>query len=161
MIWMGCSFGVFIVFWNFCIIVGVGKKNVFFDIDFKDEDWWMVFVLGVIFGGFIGVYLFMSLEVVVIFVEMIVYFKVDFGISYFQGNGFLLIEVFNYINFKGIIFIIIGGFLVGFGVCYGWGCIFGYVILGLLYLQFFLFIMVIGFFIGGLFMIWVIMLFIF
>ena len=157
MTWMGRSFGVSTAFRNFCTIAGAGKKNAFFDIDLKDEDWRMAFVLGAILGGFIGAHLLTSPEAVAISAETIAHLKADFGISYPQGNGFLPTEGFNYTNPKGIILTIIGGFLVGFGARYGRGCTSGHAISGLSHLQLPSLITVIGFFIGGLLMTWVIM----
>ena len=59
--------------------------------------------------------------------------------------------------FCGIFLALIGGFLVGFGARYGDGCTSGHAITGLSHLQFSSLITVIGFFIGGLLMTWVIL----
>lgn len=56
MIWMGCSFGVFIIFKVFCSVVGVGKVFDFFKMDVKEEMWWIVFVIGGLIGGYIVIY---------------------------------------------------------------------------------------------------------
>ena len=157
MTWMGRSFGVSTAFSNFCTMAGAGKKIPFFDINLKEEDWRMAFVAGSILGGFIGAHLLASPEAVAISAETITHLKEDLGIGYPQGNGFLPTEVFNYTNPKGIILTIIGGFLVGFGARYGRGCTSGHAISGLSHLQLPSLLTVIGFFIGGLLMTWVIM----
>ena len=157
MTWMGRSFGVSTAFRNFCTMAGAGKKHPFFDINLKDEDWRMAFVLGAILGGFIGAHLLTSPEAVAISESTITHLKDNFGMSYPQGGGFLPTEVFNFTNPKGIILTIIGGFLVGFGARYGRGCTSGHAITGLSHLQLPSLLTVIGFFIGGLLMTWVIM----
>ena len=157
MTWMGRSFGVSTAFRNFCTMAGAGKKHAFFDINLKDEDWRMAFVLGGILGGFIGAHFLTSPEAVAISSSTITHLQEDFGMSYPQGRGFLPTELFNFTNPKGIILTIIGGFLVGFGARYGRGCTSGHAITGLSHLQLPSLITVIGFFIGGLLMTWVIM----
>ena len=157
MTWMGRSFGVSTAFRNFCTIAGAGKKHPFFDINLKDEDWRMAFVLGAVLGGFIGAHLLTSPEAVAISSDTIAHLKENFGMSYPQGGGFLPTEVFSFTNPKGVILTIIGGFLVGFGARYGRGCTSGHAITGLSHLQLPSLLTVIGFFIGGLLMTWVIM----
>ncbi|MEL6836759.1 MAG: YeeE/YedE thiosulfate transporter family protein [Bacteroidota bacterium] len=161
MTWMGRSFGVSTAFRNFCTIAGAGKKHPFFDINLKDEDWRMAFVLGAVLGGFVGAHLLTSPEAVAISSDTIAHLKENFGMSYPQGGGFLPTEVFNFTNPKGIILTIIGGFFVGFGARYGRGCTSGHAITGLSHLQLPSLLTVIGFFIGGLIMTWWIMPFIF
>jgi len=157
MTWMGRSFGVSTAFSNFCTMAGAGKRHAFFDIDLKDENWRLAFVLGSVLGGFITVYFLGSPEAVAISESTISHLKEDFGMAYPQGDGFLPTEIFNFFNPKGIILAIIGGFLVGFGARYGRGCTSGHAITGLSHLQLPSLITVIGFFIGGLLMTWVIM----
>jgi len=157
MTWMGRSFGVSTAFRNFCTIAGAGKKHPFFDINLKDEDWRMAFVLGAVLGGFVGAHLLTSPEAVAISSDTIAHLKENFGMSYPQGGGFLPTEVFNFTNPKGIILTIIGGFFVGFGARYGRGCTSGHAITGLSHLQLPSLLTVIGFFIGGLIMTWWIM----
>lgn len=157
MTWMGRSFGVSTAFRNFCTIAGAGKKHPFFDINLKEEDWRMAFVLGAVLGGFIGAHLLTSPEAVAISSSTIAHLKENFDMSYPQGGGFLPTEVFNFTNPKGIVLTIIGGFLVGFGARYGRGCTSGHAITGLSHLQLPSLLTVIGFFIGGLTMTWLIM----
>ena len=58
-----------------------------------------------------------------------------------------------YSDFKSIILLVIGGFLVGFGARYAGGCTSGHAISGLSNLQLPSLIAVLGFFVGGLFMV--------
>jgi len=68
-------------------------------------------------------------------------------------------SIFNW-NFllsgKGLILFLGGGFLIGFGTRYAGGCTSGHAISGLSNLQLPSLIAVIGFFIGGLFITWLI-----
>jgi uncharacterized membrane protein YedE/YeeE len=71
------------------------------------------------------------------------------------GKTFLPESIFsisNLASFQGILFMIIGGFLVGFGTRYAGGCTSGHAISGLSNLQIPSLIAVVGFFIGGLLM---------
>lgn len=58
---------------------------------------------------------------------------------------------------QGLIMLLLGGFLVGFGVRYANGCASGHAISGLSNLQWPSLIAVIGFFTGGLIMTWLIL----
>lgn len=156
MTWMGKSFGVSTAFKNFCTMAGAGRVNQFFNFDVKSEYWRMVFVLGAISGGFVASTFLASPEAVGISQQTIAHLK-EWNISYPQGGGFLPTEVFNFSNTLGVILTIIGGFLVGFGARYGDGCTSGHAISGLSHLQLPSLITVIGFFIGGLTMTWLIM----
>jgi uncharacterized membrane protein YedE/YeeE len=62
---------------------------------------------------------------------------------------------------QGIVLIVIGGFLIGFGSKYGGGCTSGHAIMGLADLQLPSLIAVVGFFVGGLVMTHVLFPFIF
>jgi uncharacterized membrane protein YedE/YeeE len=157
MTWMGRSFGVSTTFENFCSLAGAGKKLDFFKVDIKEQYWRFAFVGGAILGGFIATHLLVNPEVVDISASTIAHLQQDFGMSYPQGGGFLPTEIFNFTNPKGIILSIIGGFLIGFGARYGKGCTSGHAITGLSHLQLPSLITVIGFFIGGLVMTWLIM----
>ena len=64
-------------------------------------------------------------------------------------------------TFKGFLILLIGGILVGFGARYAGGCTSGHAISGLSSLQLPSLIAVIGFFIGGLIMVHLILPFIF
>jgi uncharacterized membrane protein YedE/YeeE len=64
-------------------------------------------------------------------------------------------------SLKGLLILIVGGFLVGFGSRYAGGCTSGHAISGLSNLQIPSLIAVIGFFIGGLIMTHLILPFIF
>ena len=154
--WMGRSFGVSTAFRNFCTMAGAGRKYEFFNVDLSEEDWRLAFVLGAIGGGFIAAQFLPSPELVAISTATISHLS-EWQINYPQGNGFLPTEIFSFTNPKGILLTIVGGFLVGFGARYGRGCTSGHAITGLSHLQLPSLLTVIGFFIGGLTMTWLIM----
>ena len=156
MTWMGRTFGVSSTFRNLCTIAGAGKKYSFFNIDMKNEYWRMLFILGAISGGFIASNFLQSPDAVAISSSTISHLQ-EWGLEYPQGNGFLPTELFNFENPLGVVLTIIGSFLVGFGARYGKGCTSGHAITGLSHLQLPSLITVIGFFIGGLTMTWLIM----
>ena len=157
MTWMGRSFGISTAFRNMCTAAGAGKKVPFFNVSLKDEGWRNAFVIGAIAGGAM---LLQSPEPVAISEATITHLT-DWGISYptdvNDEAGFLPTGVFNFGNPLGIILTLIGSFLVGFGARYAQGCTSGHAITGLSHLQLPSLLTVIGFFIGGLLMTWVIM----
>ena len=157
MTWMGRSFGVSTAFKNFCHLAGAGKKYEFFRFDIKNEYWRIVFVLGAIAGGAIAGTLLASPESVAISEATAAHLEQDYGILASEGDGFLPTSVFNISSLKGVLLALIGGFFVGFGARYGDGCTSGHAISGLAHLQLPSLITVIGFFIGGLTMTWLIM----
>ncbi len=157
MTWMGKSFGVSTAFRNICTLMGAGKKHAFFRVDMKQEGWRMAFVIGALVGGFIASRFLASPEAVAISSATIQHLQQDWGIAYPQGEGFLPVSVFNLGNLKGVLLAVIGGFLLGFGARYANGCTSGHAITGLAHLQLPSLLTVIGFFIGGLTMTWLIM----
>ncbi len=161
MSWMGRSFGVSTMFKNLCNIAGAGKQVKFFDYDLKDEYWRFAFVAGTIMGGFIASNYLASPEAVAISEATIQHLQQHWGITYPQGAGMIPESIFNFGNSKGILLAIFGGFFVGFGARYAKGCTSGHAITGLSHLQLQSLLSVIGFFIGGLLMTWLIMPFIF
>ena len=75
-------------------------------------------------------------------------------------NQYLPAEIFateNMFSLKNMLFLIVGGFMVGFGTRYAGGCTSGHAISGLSNLQLPSLIAVVGFFIGGLLMTWLIL----
>lgn len=147
----GNSFGVSSNLRTICSAIGAGKKCDFFDFDWKAQRWNLVFALGMALGGFVaGTYL-MNEEAVNLssatIAELTSYGLVN------PGAEMVPIEVFNWsslLTIRGFVMLIVGGFLVGFGTRYAGGCTSGHAISGLSDLQFPSLIAVVGFFIGGL-----------
>ncbi len=112
--------------------------------------WNMTLVAGIILGGIIAHTLLYNPEPIAISEAT----KADLaalGISNF--SGLVPAEIFSWTglgSFTGIMMIVVGGFLVGFGSRYAGGCTSGHAISGLADLQLPSLIAVIGFFAGGL-----------
>lgn len=137
-----------------CAIGGAGKKVSFFKFDWKAQRWNLVVVLGAIVGGFIAHNL-LSNPTDISLSEQTINDLNTLGFSN-AGKTLLPSELFSWesvFTIKGMLILIIGGFLVGFGTRYAGGCTSGHAITGLSSLQLPSLIAVIGFFIGGLIMI--------
>lgn len=129
----------------------VPGKLPFFQYDWKSEGLWnMIFVLGVLIGGFLGGFVFRNPEPVAISAATIADLQA-LGISDF--SGLVPSELFNWQSLassQGLILLVGGGFLVGFGARYAGGCTSGHAISGISNLQLASVTAAIGFFIGGL-----------
>lgn len=156
---LGGEFGVSSNLRTICAIGGAGKHSSFFNIQWKKQIWNLVFIGGAIIGGFIAVYIIPADQGVDIS-ESTRAFLADLGIQHSleakTWRAFVPEEIFNFNSIFNILFLIIGGFLVGFGSRYAGGCTSGHAISGLANLQLPSLIAVIGFFIGGLFITWIV-----
>lgn len=151
LLWFGNSFGISANLRTMCSIFGAGKSCEFFDFNWKAQTWNLVFAAGLILGGFLAHYYLMPSADVHISEATISELK-GMGIDD-PGKNIVPMGIFNWeslLTLKGFIFIIIGGFLIGFGTRYAGGCTSGHAISGLSDLQLPSLIAVIGFFIGGL-----------
>lgn len=150
MLYMGKRFGISSSLETICTIGGGGKISSYFDKNWKDKVWLLLFAIGVVGGGFIGGTLLADPNDLVL-AEATVQDLSALGIS-FQGE-FLPESIFSWDNlftFRGFIFLILGGMLIGFGTRYAGGCTSGHAISGLSELQIPSLVATIGFFIGGL-----------
>ena len=121
----------------------------FFKYDWKKELWNMVFVLGVAIGGFIATFLLANPETIVV-AEATQQDLAALGIT--DYSQLLPAEIFTWENLftaKGLLFFVIGGFLVGFGTRYAGGCTSGHAIMGISSLQWPSLVATIFFMIGG------------
>jgi uncharacterized membrane protein YedE/YeeE len=151
LIYFGNSFGFSANFKNICSILGAGKSCDYFDFDWKKQIWNLVFAAGAILGGFIASQ-YLTSDMAIQLSEATVTELQDFGIAN-PGADIVPMSIFNFeslLTLKGFVFIILGGFFVGFGTRYAGGCTSGHAISGLSDLQPASLIAVIGFFIGGL-----------
>ena len=152
MLILGKKFGVSSNLRTMCSIAGAGEFVEFFRFDWKKEIWNLVFILGALIGGLISRE-FLTLDTSVAISSQTVADLKAFGISN-PGSDFVPTEIFNWaalLTAKGMIMIVVGGILVGFGTRYASGCTSGHAISGLSNLQLPSLIAAIGFFIGGLF----------
>ena len=122
----------------------------FFKYNWKDEIWNLFFVAGVFAGGILTSKFLASESRVNISAETR-NDLMEIGVTNF--DEYIPVQIFNWSNlftFQGILFIVIGGFLVGFGARWAGGCTSGHAISGLSHFRLVSLAAVIGFFIGGL-----------
>jgi uncharacterized protein len=154
---LGKRFGVSSNFQTLCSMCGAGKLADYFKIDWKKNMWNLVFILGSVAGGYLASTALMNDTNVAISeatYENLSQYMDNPGADYEPQT------IFSWDNLatpQGLIMIVLGGFLVGFGTRYANGCTSGHAISGLSNLQLPSLIAVIGFFIGGLIVTWLIM----
>ncbi len=153
LLYFGKTFGMSSNLQTLCAISGAGKYSNLFKINWKDHFWNLVVVLGAIIGGFIATQ-FLSNESLIDLNPKTISDLQHMG---FKNSGATLVpnELFSIdalMSVKGLLLLIIGGFLIGFGTRYAGGCTSGHAITGLSSLQKPSLIAVIGFFTGGLIM---------
>lgn len=135
-----------------CSVLGAGKNCEFFDFNWKNQIWNLVFALGLIVGGAIA-QTYLSSATGAGISDQTIKELAQYGIVN-PGNELVPSEIFTWeslATLKGFVMLILGGFLVGFGTRYAGGCTSGHAISGLSDLQKSSLIAVVGFFIGGLF----------
>ena len=163
LLWFGGEFGVSSNLRTMCAIGGAGKKLEFFRFDWKSQIWNLVFIGGAVIGGFIASHFLASPEPVQISDATTAYLKtvgIQVPQTLAEGTGYVPNEIFgldNAFSVKNLLLLIVGGLLIGFGTRWAGGCTSGHAISGLSNLQIPSLIAVIGFFIGGLLMAWVIL----
>ncbi|MCI0411299.1 YeeE/YedE family protein [bacterium] len=121
----------------------------FLKYDWKKESWNLFFAAGIVIGGFLSGYLLRSPDPVAISAKTVQDLQA-LGIE--PQTGLLPHEIFNWhslVTFPGLIFIVAGGFLVGFGTRYAGGCTSGHGIMGLSSFQLPSLIALLSFFAGG------------
>lgn len=124
----------------------------YFKYDWKSEKWSLFYVFGITIGGFVASQFMMNGNKVDISAatvqDLTVLGVTDFS-SFLPGDIFSWTEL---MTWKGFVFMVFGGFLVGFGTRYANGCTSGHSITGLSNLQFGSLLATISFFVGGLIM---------
>lgn len=151
LIYFGNSFGFSANFRTMCSMFGAGKSCEFFDFDWKTQIWNLVFAVGAVLGGFIASQYLTSGDAIALSQSTIEELQ-TYGIAN-PGAEIVPMSIFNFdtlFSLKGFVFIVLGGFFVGFGTRYAGGCTSGHAISGLSDLQPASLVAVIGFFIGGL-----------
>lgn len=157
LLFVGNEFGVSSNLRTLCSICGAGRKVKFFDFDWKSQIWNLVFILGAVIGGYIASTFLKNPEPVAISASTIQDLQ-ELGVSY--GDQIAPLELFSWqglATLKGFMTLVVGGFFVGFGARYAGGCTSGHAISGISNLQIPSIIAVVGFFIGGLIMTFLIM----
>ena len=156
--YFGEKFGISSNLETFCSIGGAGKFIDYFNIDWKQNSWNLVFIAGAILGGFIASYYLSPSDAVAINPQT-VQDLADIGIQN-AGATYLPDEIFSIdtmLTLKGFFILLISGAMVGFGARWAGGCTSGHAIVGLSNLELPSLISVVGFFIGGILMTWLIL----
>ncbi|PCI09917.1 MAG: hypothetical protein COB73_04430, partial [Flavobacteriaceae bacterium] len=154
---------------------GAGKYADFFDFEWGKQGWNLMVALGAMFGGYIAANYFGGDGLAHISQATIdtlnqispePYLNAE-NVHIVPGkdtmHGVNLPEWWNLYSWKslftvrGLIIILGGGFLIGFGARYAGGCTSGHAISGIANLQLPSLVAVIGFFVGGLIMTWLIL----
>jgi uncharacterized membrane protein YedE/YeeE len=157
LLYFGQSFGFSSNLRTICAAAGLGKKTKFFDFNWKAQTWNIVFLIGSIIGGYIASQ-FLSQGAPVDISTATINDLSKLGIAApesLQPNELFGLEAV--FSLKGFLILAFGGLMVGFGSRYAGGCTSGHAISGLSNLQLPSLIAVIGFFIGGLAMTYLIM----
>ena len=151
LIYLGKSFGFSSNFRTLCSAMGAGKTCSFFDFNWKTQKWNLLFLVGSIIGGYVAANFLSDNQIPEISAYTTNFLK-DLGFNS-VGTTYSPTELFETLTPKTISILIVGGLLIGFGTRYAGGCTSGHAISGLSDLQIPSLIAVIGFFIGGLIMV--------
>ncbi|WP_221390323.1 YeeE/YedE family protein [Dyadobacter sp. NIV53] len=132
------------------ICAAVIPANIsFFKYDWRKEAWNLFFVAGITLGGFVATFWLANPDTIVIS-KATQTSLVTLGITDFAGlMPSDIFSVANIFTLKGLIFFVLGGFLVGFGTRYAGGCTSGHAIMGLSNLQWPSLVATISFMAGG------------
>lgn len=150
------SFGISSSMRHLCAMCFPAKLP-FFNYDWKKEIWNIFFIVGVALGGFVAVQFLGNDEPVKVAAETQQELR-EQGVTSF--GELLPADIFSWeslMTLRGFIFIVIGGFFVGFGTRWAGGCTSGHAIMGLSNLQWPSLVATISFMVGGFFMTWVIL----
>ncbi|WP_426047222.1 YeeE/YedE family protein [Chryseobacterium sp. NFX27] len=124
----------------------------FFNYNWKNEIWNLMFVLGIFLGGIIAAHLMMDTKEIMmnptLKTELTGYGITDY--SNLVPKELMSFE--SLLTLRGFIIMVGGGILVGFGTRYAGGCTSGHAIMGLSNLQWPSLIATVSFMIGGLLM---------
>ena len=121
----------------------------FFNYDWKKEQWNLFFAAGILIGGFLAAQLLTNPAPIVVHPALAEELS-GYGIN--DREHMLPAEIFSWdglFTLRGLIMLVGGGFLVGFGTRYAGGCTSGHAIMGLSDLQVPSLIATVSFMAGG------------
>lgn len=107
----------------------------FFSYNWKQEAWNLFFVGGILLGGFLAAAFLQDPHPVAIHPNLAAELQ-RYGVT--DTHTLMPVQLFNWpalLTAKGLILMVAGGFLVGFGTRYAGGCTSGHAIMGLATLQ--------------------------
>lgn len=121
----------------------------FFQYDWKKESWNLLFVAGILVGGFLAASFLLNGQPVKVNPRLVEEMS-GYGITDYTGT--VPSQIFNWPALatpRGLIMMVVGGFMVGFGTRYAGGCTSGHAIMGLSNLQWPSLVATISFMAGG------------
>ena len=142
------SFGVSSSLRHICAAC-MPAKIPFLQYNWKKEIWNLVFVAGIMVGGIVAATLLSNNQPIQVHPELRAELA-TYGISNF--SELVPLDIINWsslFSLKGIVMMVGGGFLVGFGTRYAGGCTSGHAIMGLSTLQWPSLVATISFMVGG------------
>ena len=149
----GKPFGISANLRHMCAAVLPGDLH-FFRYDWRKEGGWnLLFALGILIGGFVGSRWLLPDSYTVAIADSTRRDLLALGLQ--DLSGLMPAELFSWdalATRRGLLVVIAGGFLVGFGARWAGGCTSGHAISGLATMQLPSLIAVAGFFAGGLLM---------
>ncbi len=152
----GKTFGVSSSLRHACAAALPGKVD-YFKYDWRKTGGWnLAFVFGILIGGVIASSRLANPNPIDLSTRTIADLTA-LGLTDFTGLA--PVEIFNWSNigsFSGLTIIVLGGFLLGFGARYAGGCTSGHGITGLASMEWRSLVAVIGFFIGGFFITYIV-----
>ena len=132
-------------------------KIPFFNYNWKKEAWNLFFVAGIAIGGIVATFLLSNPDPIKLNPQTVSDLQA-LGVKDFAH--LLPTDIFSFDNLftlQGFTFMVLGGFLVGFGTRYAGGCTSGHSIMGLSNLQWPSLVATISFMVGGFIMTWLIL----
>ena len=153
LVFVGHAFGVSSSFRDICAGTMPGKLD-YFAYDWKDSGWRIGFVVGLVAGGAIGWLLLGPADPSATVVAISGATRADLAaLGITDQGGLVPPALFSWDalgSAPGLVVLVAGGWLVGFGTRWAGGCTSGHAISGLSNLQLASLIAVVGFFAGGL-----------
>jgi uncharacterized membrane protein YedE/YeeE len=154
LLYFGHEFGISENFRLMCAADGADEMNEFFKINWQTGEWNLLVALGAVFGGYLASHYFLGPHGDIAHVSDATVASLNhIGVQVKQGSVPLVPDFISWsglITWPGLLMIAGGGFFVGFGARYAGGCTSGHAISGLSALQLPSLVAVIGFFMGGL-----------
>ncbi|MFA6086970.1 YeeE/YedE family protein [Mucilaginibacter sp.] len=152
LLYFGKSFGFSSNLRTLCTLAGAGKTHHFFDFNWRTQRWNLLFMAGAVFGGYLSAAWLKSDQLLQLAPSTIADLQ-TLGVPF--DGGLNPSSIFNWhfaFSPKGLVTLLGGGLMIGFGSRYAGGCTSGHAISGLSNLQLPSLWAVIGFFAGGLMM---------